>query len=72
VQKTIIYSVVKFAEMIGVTKGTLRNWKRTGKLIPLRTSGNQKRYTQEQYNEFMQYQKSSIFISILAIINNIK
>jgi len=52
-----MYSVGKFAKMIGVASGTLRNWERAGKLIPLRTSGNQRRYTQEQYNEFMKYQK---------------
>jgi DNA-binding transcriptional MerR regulator len=40
-----MYSVGKFAKMIGVASGTLRNWERAGKLIPLRTSGNQRRYT---------------------------
>jgi DNA-binding transcriptional regulator YiaG len=30
-----MYSVEKFAKMIGVASGTLRNWERAGKLIPL-------------------------------------
>jgi len=49
-----MYSVGKFATMIGVSKETLRNWEKKKKLIPLRTTGNQRRYTIEQYNEIMQ------------------
>ena len=49
-----MFSVGKFADMIGVSKGTLRNWEKSEKLIPLRTNGNQRRYTQQQFNEIMQ------------------
>ena len=49
-----MYSIGKFANMIGVSMETLRNWEKNGKLIPLRTSGNQRRYTLEQYNSIMQ------------------
>ncbi len=40
--------------MIGVSPDTLRNWEKKKKLIPLRTEGNQRRYTIEQYNQIMQ------------------
>ena len=53
-----MFSVGKFAKMIGVTSGTLRNWERDKKLIPLRTNGNQRRYTQEQYNQIMQIKQN--------------
>ena len=36
-----MYSVGKFAKMIGVSPDTLRNWEKKKKLIPLRTEGNQ-------------------------------
>ncbi len=52
-----MYSVGKFADMIGVSSNTLRNWEREGKLIPLRTKGNQRRYSEEQYLEIMQLTK---------------
>jgi predicted site-specific integrase-resolvase len=32
------------AEMLGVSKETLRNWDKSGKLIPSRTEGNHRRY----------------------------
>ncbi len=49
-----MYSIGKFAKMIGVSPDTLRNWEKKKKLIPLRTEGNQRRYTIEQYNQIMQ------------------
>jgi predicted site-specific integrase-resolvase len=32
------------AEMLGVSKETLRNWDKSGKLVPSRTEGNHRRY----------------------------
>jgi len=53
-----MYSVGKFAKMIGVSPDTLRNWEKKKKLIPLRTEGNQRRYTIEQYNHIMQIKEN--------------
>ena len=53
-----MYSIGKFAKMIGVSPDTLRNWEKKKKLIPLRTEGNQRRYTIEQYNHFMQIKEN--------------
>ena len=53
-----MYSVGKFAKMIGVSPDTLRNWEKKKKLIPLRTEGNQRRYTIEQYNQIMQIKEN--------------
>jgi DNA-binding transcriptional MerR regulator len=48
-----MYSIGKFTKMIGVSSETLRNWEKSRKLVPIRTSGNQRRYTLEQYNAIM-------------------
>ena len=53
-----MYSVGKFAKMIGVSPDTLRNWEKKKKLIPLRTEGNQRRYTIENYNHIMQIKEN--------------
>jgi predicted site-specific integrase-resolvase len=53
-----MYSIGRFAKMIGVTSGTLRNWEKNKKLIPLRTNGNQRRYTKEQYYQIMQMKQN--------------
>ena len=53
-----MYSVGKFAKMIGVSPDTLRNWEKKKKLIPLRAEGNQRRYTIEQYNQIMQIKEN--------------
>jgi len=49
-----MYSIGKFAKLIGVSTHTLRLWDRSGKLVPLRTNGNQRRYTEEQLNRITQ------------------
>ena len=53
-----MYSIGKFAKMIGMSPDTLRNWEKKKKLIPLRTEGNQRRYTIEQYNHIMQIKEN--------------
>lgn len=53
-----MYSIGRFAKMIGVSPDTLRNWEKNKKLIPLRTEGNQRRYTMEQYNHIMQIKEN--------------
>lgn len=32
------------SDLLGVTKGTLREWDREGKLVPIKTAGNHRRY----------------------------
>ncbi len=47
-------SIGEFAKEIGVSEGTLRNWEKNGKLLPHhRTKGNQRVYSKEQAEEFL-------------------
>jgi putative resolvase len=49
-----VYSIGKFAKMIGVTEQTLRNWDKTGKLKPNHTTESGYRYYSEtQFNQFL-------------------
>lgn len=43
----------EFANRIGVSEQTLRNWDRSGKLIAKRTKGNHRFYTEDDYNDYM-------------------
>ena len=45
--KEKLINIEETAEMLGVTKDTLRNWDKSGKLISLRTEGNHRRYLLE-------------------------
>ena len=47
------YSIGEFAEKLNVCQNTLRNWEREGKLIPLRTPGNKRKYTEEMYLDYL-------------------
>ncbi|BAZ20180.1 hypothetical protein NIES4073_10560 [Kalymmatonema gypsitolerans NIES-4073] len=44
-----MWKVAEFGELVGVSSSTLRRWEREKKLIPERTLGNQRIYTEEQY-----------------------
>ncbi|MBI4084797.1 MAG: MerR family transcriptional regulator, partial [Candidatus Levybacteria bacterium] len=50
--KKISLSVAQAANWLGVASATLRRWDRSGRLVPERTSGNQRRYTLDQLKEF--------------------
>lgn len=52
-----IYSIGDFAKKLGVSQNTLRNWEKDGKLIPLRTPGNKRKYTEEMYFQFLGIKK---------------
>ncbi len=41
----------EFAKLVGVTTTTLRNWDRSGKLVPKRTLSNQRYYDEDDYNK---------------------
>lgn len=48
------YSVGKFAELIGVSPQTLREWEKNGKLLPHhKTDTGYRYYSEEQYNTFI-------------------
>nr|WP_245543353.1 helix-turn-helix domain-containing protein [Kyrpidia tusciae] len=44
-----LYSIREFAEKLGVSVSTLRAWDREGKLVPLRTPTNKRRYTEDMF-----------------------
>lgn len=46
--KKKLYSIHEFSKLIGVTPQTLRNWEKSGKLIPVNKSGNGYRYYSEE------------------------
>ncbi len=46
------YTIQDAANILGVSTKTLRRWDQRGRLVPTRTVGNQRRYTQEQIQEF--------------------
>lgn len=45
-----MWKVAEFGELIGISPSTLRRWEREGKLIPDRTLGNQRIYTEDHLN----------------------
>ncbi|CAB3392198.1 MerR family DNA-binding transcriptional regulator [Kyrpidia spormannii] len=44
-----LYSIREFAKKLGVSVSTLRAWDREGKLVPLRTPTNKRRYTEDMF-----------------------
>src|SRR3972149_1935364 len=46
------YAIQEVANILGVSTKTLRRWDQRGRFVPTRTVGNQRRYTQEQIQEF--------------------
>src|SRR3989338_2836436 len=47
-----LLSIQEAANILGVSTKTLRRWEKKGILIPIRTSGNQRRYTQGHIDNF--------------------
>ena len=43
------------AEILNVSKNTLRNWDNSGKLSSIRTGGNQRRYKQSDIDNFINH-----------------
>jgi DNA-binding transcriptional MerR regulator len=43
-----MYKPSEFAKLINVTTQTLRNWEKSGKLIPIHLPSGHRRYTEEQ------------------------
>jgi len=42
-----LFSIQEVANLLGVSTKTLRRWEEKGLLIPHRSPGNQRRYTQD-------------------------
>lgn len=55
----MLLKVGEAAEFLGVAKSTLRRWETEGKLIPIRTAGNQRRYEKESLIKFRSANKPS-------------
>src|SRR3990167_9553458 len=47
-----LLTIQQVANLLGVSTKTLRRWDQRGRLVPTRTAGNQRRYTQEQIQRF--------------------
>ena len=47
-----LLTIQKAAHFLGVSTKTLRRWESAGKLVPIRTIGNQRRYTIEELQEY--------------------
>ena len=61
------YSIAKFAEAIGKTTKTLRNWDKLGILKPVRVEATGYRYySQEQLNKFLGLKQKSITKKVIG------
>ena len=47
-----LVSIGKAADQLGVCEETLRQWDREGKLVPVKTAGNHRRYRTEDIEKF--------------------
>ena len=68
-KQTQFLTVQQAAAKLRVSSQTLRRWDESGVLVPLRTSGNQRRYTLEQILEFKQSKKKSLITTTSAGIS---
>lgn len=53
-----MYNIKQFAELIGTTTTTLRNWDKEGKLKPIRLASGHRRYTEEQLEQIKNIHKN--------------
>ena len=49
---TTLVSIHQASEMIGVAKGTLRRWESEGKITPIRTAGNHRRFSLQEIEQY--------------------
>lgn len=67
----ILYTINKFAKLVGVTPQTLRNWDKIGKLKPVHTSGNGYRYySEEQLQRLKGNKTEKIVIGYCRVSSN--
>lgn len=48
-----LMKVQEVCKLLGVTPETLRNWEKKGRIHPVRTLGNQRRYHREDINKII-------------------
>lgn len=66
-----MYTINKFAKLVGVTPQTLRNWDKIGKLKPVHTSGNGYRYySEEQLQQLKGNKTEKIVIGYCRVSSN--
>jgi excisionase family DNA binding protein len=56
-----LVSIGKAADILGVHVDTLRQWDKEGKLIPVKTLGNHRRYKLEDVENIIKYKDKSKF-----------
>ena len=59
------YNIKQFAELLNVSKQTLRNWDKIGKLSPIKLKSGHRRYTIEHLNQFNKSYKSQNRLNII-------
>jgi len=47
-----LFTIREAADILRVSTKTLRRWDQRGRFVPIRTAGNQRRYSQNQIDEF--------------------
>lgn len=66
-----MYTINKFAKLLGITPQTLRNWDKSGKLKPVHTSSNGYRYySEEQLQELKGNNKEKIVVGYCRVSSN--
>jgi predicted site-specific integrase-resolvase len=59
------YNIKQFSELINVSKQTLRNWDKEGKLIPVKLKSGHRRYTEEHFKIFNKSFKNNERLNII-------
>jgi putative resolvase len=59
------YNIKQFSELINVSKQTLRNWDKEGKLIPIKLNSGHRRYTDEHLKKFNKNLKNKERLNII-------
>lgn len=58
IQDDSMLTIKQASVLLGVSEQTLRNWEKSGKLIPQRTEGGHRRYSEQQINPLRKKQLS--------------
>src|SRR3989344_4344221 len=53
-----LLTIQEVADILRVSTKTLRRWDQAGRFVPIRTAGNQRRYTQEQVDNYRHHKNS--------------
>ena len=61
-----LLTIKQASEYLNVSTDTLRKWDKSGKLVPLTTTGGHRRYQQEQLDEYIGITKSTVEMSELV------